>query len=180
MQNINVREALDLLGSYLKQRGLHRTFIICGGASLILQNAVRSGRTTSDVDIVAPSIDEALRAGAIYVADQLGMSEHWLNSDPSALAKDMRPGWESRVFEVYSSASLLVQSISREDMIFAKFYAFCDRQKGDAKDLADLGVSEAEIDHAAILTEQMDGNPLWPQHVSEQKLKLRKALGYDS
>jgi hypothetical protein len=58
-RNIDVREALDLLSAYLQARGERRAFIACGGAALILQGAVRQGRTTTDVDVVGPELDEA-------------------------------------------------------------------------------------------------------------------------
>lgn len=176
-KTINVKEALDLLNFFLHKKGISRTFIICGGASLILQNVTRLGRATTDIDVVAPEIDEALKEAAVYVADQLGVRPHWLNSNPKALAKDMAPGWESRIIEVYSASNLVVHSISRRDMIFAKFYAYCDRQK-DLNDLIDLAVTEDELNEAADLTRQMDGNPLWPIHVNEQLEIVRKKFGY--
>lgn len=176
-KSINVKEALDLLNLYLHEKGLSRTFIICGGAALILQNIVRPGRSTTDIDIVAPEIDEELREAAAYVADQLGVTESWLNSNPKALAKDMTPDWESRIVKIYSASNLMVYSISRQDMIFAKFYAYCDRQK-DLNDIIDLKVTETELIEAADLTRKMDGHPLWPKHVNEQFEIIRKKLGH--
>lgn len=176
---INAKEALDLLSFYLQKNSLKRTFVICGGAALILQNAVRSDRTTTDVDVVAPEIDDVLRKAAVSVSEQLGLSPQWLNSDPKGLAAEMAAGWEARVFEVYASANLIVQSISRRDMIFAKFYALCDRQRGDAQDLMDLQVTEDEIDVAANLTALKDSNPNWPKHVEEERQKLKRKLGYE-
>jgi hypothetical protein len=91
----------------------------------------------------------------------------------------MASGLETRVIEVFASASLAVHSISRRDMIFAKFYALCDRQRGDAQDLMDLQVSEEEIDVAADLTAQKDGNPNWPKHVEQEKQKLKRKMRYE-
>ncbi len=175
--DLNIKQTLKLLSSYLEKKGLSRTFIICGGASLILQGIITRG--TKDIDIVGPEIDEVLKEAAVYVADQLGLNPNWLNTEPKGLAKDMTPGWEKRIFEVYKSACLIVHSISREDMIFAKFYAYCDRQK-DLQDLIDLRVTSPEIDKAAELTIQKDGHALWPKYVKEQQLKLKQRMGYES
>lgn len=112
------------------------------------------------------------------VANDLGLNPKWLNSDPKGLAKDMRKGWESRVFLVYSETNLQIFSISREDMIFSKFYAYCDRQK-DIDDLVALNVSLYEIKEAYELTLKKDGNPLWPKHVESQLVKLKKRMGYE-
>lgn len=174
--DLNIKKTLDLLNSYLEQKGLSRTFIICGGASLILQGIVTRG--TKDIDVVGPELDDRLKEAAVYVADQLGLNPHWLNTEPRGLAKDMTPGWEKRIFEVYRSTCLIVHSISREDMIFAKFYAYCDRQK-DLQDLIDLKVSLKEIESAAQLTTQKDAHPLWPAYVKEQLQKLKQRMGYD-
>jgi hypothetical protein len=173
--DLDIKKTLDLLNYFLERKGLSRTFIICGGASLILQGVITRG--TKDVDVVGPEIDEALKEAAVYVADQLGLSPHWLNAEPKGLAKDMTPGWQARIFEVYRSTGLVVHSISREDMIFSKFYAFCDRQK-DLQDLVDLKVTQTEIENAAILTIQKDAHPLWPKYVREQEDKLKDRMGY--
>ena len=63
-------------------------------------------------------------------------------------------------------------------MIFAKFYAYCDRQK-DIFDLVDLFPTNDEIDRAAELIKTLDGNPNWPLYVENQKLKLKQKLGYE-
>jgi hypothetical protein len=62
-------------------------------------------------------------------------------------------------------------------MIFAKFYAYCDRQK-DLQDLVDLNVTAEEIETAAKLTAQKDAHPSWPAYVNEQEKKLKLRLGY--
>jgi hypothetical protein len=175
--DLDIRKTLDLLNFYLEKNGLNRTFIICGGASLILQGIITRG--TQDVDIVGPKIDDRLEEAAVYVASQLGLNPNWLNCAPRGLARDMTPGWEERIFEVYNSSCLIVHSISREDMIFAKFYAYCDRQK-DLQDLLDLKVTKSEVEKAAQMTVQKDAHPLWPKYVKEQELQLKQRLGYEN
>jgi hypothetical protein len=174
--DLEIKKTLDLLSFYLEKKGVSRTFIICGGASLILQGIVSRG--TKDIDIVGPKIDSELEEAAVYVANQLGLNPNWLNTEPKGLARDMTSGWKKRIFEVYNSSCLIIHSISREDMIFAKFYAYCDRQK-DLQDLIDLKITKNEVEIAAQLTEQKDAHPLWPKYVKEQELKLKQRLGYE-
>lgn len=70
MNEINIVPTLDLLNSFLKKRNEVRSFIICGGASLILQKIAK--RTTQDIDVVAPEIDKVLKNASEDVAKVLG------------------------------------------------------------------------------------------------------------
>lgn len=174
--DLDIKKALNLLNFYLVKVSQSRSFTICGGASLYLQGII--SRTTRDVDIVGEEIDTVLSEAALLVAKDLGLKPKWLNSEPKSLARDMRLGWEDRIFLVYSDTNLQIFSISREDMVFAKFYAYCDRQK-DLEDIIALKVTLSEINEAFELTKLKDGNPLWPKHVETQLLKLKKRLNYE-
>jgi hypothetical protein len=79
---------------------------------------------------------------------------------------------------IHEDSHLKVFSISRVDMIFSKFYAYCDRQK-DIEDLVSLKVTLFEISEALDWTKTKDANPLWPKHTEDQAKKLRKRLGYE-
>jgi hypothetical protein len=174
--DLDIKNALNLLNFYLKMKNQTRAFTICGGASLFLQGITT--RTTRDIDVVGAEIDSSLQEAAVLVAKDLGLKPLWLNSEPKALARDMKPGWEERIFLIYEESHLKVFSISREDMIFSKFYAYCDRQK-DIEDLVSLKVTSSEINEALNWTKTMDTNPLWPKHTEDQAQKLRKRLGYE-
>jgi hypothetical protein len=173
---LDIKTALNLLNFYLNKTSNSRSFTICGGASLFLQGIIT--RTTRDIDIVGEEIDSVLSEAAILVAKDLGLKPKWLNTEPKSLARDMRSGWEGRIFLIYQDTNLQIFSISREDMIFAKFYAYCDRQK-DIEDIISLRATPSEINEAFELTKLKDGNPLWPKHVESQLLKLKKRLGYE-
>jgi len=71
-----------------------------------------------------PPIDDALREAAESVAEDLGLDSHWLNAGPSSIVKDLKVGWDKRVQIVFNESNLVVYSISREDLIFSKFWAF--------------------------------------------------------
>lgn len=174
--DLDIKHALNLLNFYLKKKNQSRAFTICGGASLFLQGI--TNRTTRDIDVVGAEIDDSLQEAAIMVAKDLGLKPLWLNSEPKALAKDMKPGWAERTFLIHEESHIKVFSISRSDMIFSKFYAYCDRQK-DIEDLVSLNVTEMEIREALEWTQTKDANPLWPKHTEDQAQKLRKRLGYE-
>ena len=149
--DLDIRGSLKLLNFFLQRKNEFRSFTICGGASLFLQGIVN--RTTRDVDIVG-------------------------NAEPKALSLDMKPGWEQRVFLIFEDTHLKVYSISRSDMIFSKFYAYCDRQK-DMQDLISLKVTKEELFEAKEFTKLKDGNPLWPAHVEQQAKKLELRLKHE-
>lgn len=174
--DLDIKGALRLLSYYLRKKNEKRSFTICGGASLYLQGIVN--RTTRDIDIVGAEIDDILKEAALLVANDMGLKPKWLNSEPKSLALDMKSGWENRIFSIYEESNLKVYSISRSDMIFAKFYAYCDRQK-DIEDLVSLKVTIEELNEAAEFTKPKDGHPLWSKHVDEQAKKLKKRLGYE-
>lgn len=175
--NLDIRLTLDTLNKHLKKKKLTRSFIICGGAALILQGLSRGSRVTADIDVVAPEIDKELKDIAIEVSEELGLTERWLNSDPKGLVKDLSNGWDRKILKVYSASNLEIYSISRQDLIFSKFWAYCDRQK-DENDLIDLQVTELELNIAVKKTKMMDANEIWPDYVEEQALKLKRKLGY--
>lgn len=118
---MNIKDSLILLNIYLSKKGVKRSFIICGGASLVLQGII--SRITKDIDIIAPPIDDILKASALSVSQDLGLDDHWLNSGRETISKDLASGWESRVFEVFKDSNLSVFSISISDLIFTKFWA---------------------------------------------------------
>jgi hypothetical protein len=172
---MNINESLLLLNSYLNKKNERRSFIICGGASLLLQGII--SRTTRDVDIVSPPIDKILEEAAISVANDLGLDPHWLNCGPETIAKDLATGWDKRLIEVFIASNLTVFSISRSDLIFSKFWALCDRQK-DKEDLLLINPTPEELDIAVKLTITKDANPDWPEWVLRQSILLKKELGH--
>ncbi|HAZ11562.1 MAG: hypothetical protein A2X86_21600 [Bdellovibrionales bacterium GWA2_49_15] len=173
---MDIRQSLQSLNFYLKKKNLNRSFIICGGASLILQGII--ARTTRDIDIVAPPIDQALTEVAASVAEDLGLDSHWLNSGPGSIVQDLKDGWEKRVQEIFKDTNLVVYSIARDDLIFTKFWALCDRQK-DFEDLILLKPTLAELNQAVEYTKTRDANPDWTNWIDKQAKRLKKELGYE-
>jgi hypothetical protein len=177
---INVHEALALLNSYLRKTGETRTFVICGGASLILRGI--EGRGTADVDVIGPAIDKSLRDAALKVAHELDLHTDWLNDKPLRFfAKDLPVGWAERTVNLYQKSHLCVQSVSDFDLAVLKFLAECDRAK-DFQDLVDLNLSEKEI--VKVVQHALTRNPgdakNWHEIVARVEQRLRRKLGYET
>lgn len=176
--NINIQDSLKLLNYYLAKKGEKRTFVICGGASLVLQGI--EGRGTADIDIVGPEIDNLLREASLSVATDLGLHAKWLNDDVQKIfSKDIPIKWEARVFELFSASHLIVHSLSKLDMAALKFLAECDRQK-DLQDLVDLSLSELEIDK--VVKHALTRNPgtdNWAEIVEMVNSKLKEKMKYE-
>ncbi len=173
---MEVKKSLELLDYYLAKKNLKRSFIICGGGALILRGII--SRTTKDIDVVAPPIDNELQSAALSVASDLGLSGHWLNCGPESITKDLEADWQKRVDLLFTGRALQVYSLSRQDLIFSKFWALCDRQK-DHSDLIAIKPTLDELKRAADYTAKKDGNPSWPQWVEVQFNKLKKDLGHE-
>lgn len=145
---MRVQEALELLDVFLLKHGLHRDFIICGGASIILQGL--SNRPTMDIDVVSPQIDQQLKSISIFVADILGLRHGWLNSNASVFVDDFEPGWESRVEQIFVGQNLEVFTVSRQDLLLSKFCAELDRGF-DLEDIKSLAPTPQELSQIQTL-----------------------------
>jgi len=179
MAAIDVREALNLLNHYLQKKKAHRTFIICGGASIILRGV--QGRGTADVDIIGPEIDQLLQEAALHVASDLGLENLWLNDKPRRFfAKDLPAGWEERAFPAFVANHLTVHSVSDFDLAILKFLAECDRNK-DLQDIVELNLSAEDIDKVVRYVLMRDPGDVkdWPATVAQVERRLRKKMGYD-
>src|SRR5689334_506321 len=73
-----VIEALNLLGELAEQEQVMLELCIYGGSAMMLAYGARE--VTKDVDVVAKPADVAERLSR-RVAEQLGLTEAWLNSD---------------------------------------------------------------------------------------------------
>lgn len=176
---IDVRKSLDLLNLYLRDKKVRRTFVICGGASMILRGI--QGRGTGDIDIIGPAIDQTLKDASLHVADELGLENEWLNDKPRRYyAKDLPGGWERRVFDVYVASHVTVQSVSDFDLAALKFLAECDRNK-DLQDIVDLNLSEEDVSRVVqhALTRDPGDVKNWSGIVAKVEERLRKKMGYE-
>lgn len=165
---------------YLGSSGLHKAFellairlqencarpieiVVCGGSALILRGLV--SRTTKDVDVVALSKSEVLRSpdplpedlrrAVAEAAEDMGISENWLNNGPSCgegglFQMGLPVGLAGRMSNRKYGPFLTVHLVDRLDQIYFKFYAAVDRGGYHIEDLLALEPEPEEIKAAAL------------------------------
>ncbi len=136
--------------------------VVCGGTSLIWSGLVT--RTTKDVDVVAlvcsgklqspDPLPEDLIKASNEVAEDLGLSDDWLNNGPSQgkgglFQMGLPEGLAKRLHSKQYGSHLTVHYIDRLDQIFFKLFASADRGGYHIEDLLHLKPSEDEIARAA-------------------------------
>jgi hypothetical protein len=145
----NIKKILSDFDMKLGEKNDKREITIFGSASLLLQSIARKSRTTIDIDVIEPFVDDILRKTAAEVAEKLRLPEEWLNSAGHFFSKDLPEGWQKRTRIIYHGKNLTVRSLGREDLISTKFDAYCDRDKiDDLNDLIDLEPTNAEFQRA--------------------------------
>lgn len=187
------REALDLALQSLAMRldanqsdsyGL----VVCGGSALILTGLV--SRATRDVDVVAllqghsllapdpipPGLAQAVRE----VAEDLNLSENWLNNGPSRgegglFQMGLPVGFRERLQPVHYSPRLDVFFIHRMDQIHFKLYAAVDRGGYHVTDLKALNPTSDELVVAAHWAMTHDTSDAFVMLLKN----LLKAIGYE-
>ena len=170
---MKIREAVEILDIFLAKKSLKRELIICGGAALNLMGI--SSRETKDIDVIVPTIDEELKKISLEIAECENLAKNWVNNGPRDLINDLEPDWKKSIVKIYQGEALTIYSISREDLIFSKLYAMCDRRQ-DLGDLLALKVTRAELDEAAKRVKKMDGNPDWPAWVDISVVELLEKI----
>jgi hypothetical protein len=173
----NLQQTLALLDEELRHAGIERELIICGGGALLTLEVI--SRETRDIDVIQPEIDAALNAAAERVAAKAKLSPSWLNNGPSALARDLKPGWQERSVVIYQGKVLIIKSLERSDLIFSKLLAMCDRDENDLDDLVGLRPTWDEVEIWKERVLNYDASPHWPARVNKRLLELKKKLKND-
>lgn len=148
---LDVNRSLDILDEYLQKANEQRDFVVCGGSAMILMKL--SKRPTLDIDMMAPEIDTVLKSASIYVANQLGLRDGWLNSCAQAFREYLPGGWKNRKVLVYSGASLNVYSLSKDDLLILKIFAEIERE-ADLQDIISISPSVDELNIALNFVDQ--------------------------
>jgi len=159
---MNIPWILNTLEAELK--GLSETLeiTICGGAAIQLLGY--SNRPTKDIDVIVPTIPEHLQPLIKSIANTHQLAEDWLNNGPASLVQDLEVGWQNRTTLLYMGQHLTIRVLSRQDLIFSKLYAMCDRRE-DIRDLLAMQVTDDELHIAGQQVKDKDGNPNWPEWV---------------
>lgn len=177
--------ALELLGRILAGRGLTRSLVIVGGVALQLRGIIT--RNTEDVDVIA-SIDRAsgklippdrpldpeLMDAAGVVAQELDLSDNWLNSVVGAQwdGPSLPLGMIDRVeWRTFGGLHLGIAGI--DDLIAFKLFAVVDEQhdgrtqRKHQQDLLALAPTDTQLEAARAWVLAQDASPEWPRWVEE-------------
>lgn len=143
----NINNILDELNLELKSQDLNRAFTVFGSGSLILLGQISENRTTTDLDIIDPSIDIELMNAAISTAQKIQLNQNWLNSSGDVFSQKLKDGWKQRLKLVYQASNLEVYTLDRMDLILLKLYAYYKRGLNtDLSDLVSLTTDKEEIE----------------------------------
>ena len=152
-----VLAALELTGKKLDwPRNVE--IVIAGGAAGMLLGIWSGDRVTEDCDIVeiSPPIQprRAIMQAAREVAEQIGLSTHWLNDDFMSFGTlDTLPdAWQKRTVKIGTFDKLTVISLGRQDLLAMKLYA------GRAIDIQDIyaQINSLTSDDIAFMREYLE------------------------
>lgn len=135
MDSTTLKEALEVLGSYLSDKGLKYELAAIGGGALLLLGRII--RPTKDLDIVAlmdrnklisaHPLPTPLLQAIKEVGSALKLPDDWVNSAPADLWKMGLPeGFQDRLDPLHFGG-LTLYCASRFDQICFKLYASIDQ-----------------------------------------------------
>ena len=161
---MKVYDIIQVLEVKLAELDLYLEITICGGAAI--QMLGYSNRPTKDIDVILPKLPDMVTPLIREIAQEHHLAKDWLNNGPEALIHKLEPGWEQRSRIIYDTKNLVIRALSRQDLIFSKLYAMCDRRE-DIRDLIAMKVTGSELHKAGILVKEKDGHPDWPDWVDQ-------------
>jgi hypothetical protein len=166
MNSNTLNGALEILGSYLSDKGLKYEVAAIGGGALLLLGCII--RPTKDLDIVAlldgnelisaHPLPAPLLIAIREVGSALKLPEDWINSAPADLWKMGLPeGFQDRLDPLHFGG-LTLYCASRFDQICFKLYASVDQGPNSKhfEDLKRLQPNQAELKKAAIWCQTHD------------------------
>jgi hypothetical protein len=162
-----LREALELVGDYLEDRGTTLEVVAIGGSALLLLGFIE--RPTQDLDLIAEvqagtylkleELPQALRESRDAVAAHLDLAPDWINTAPSDVMDHGLPeGFAARCVTA-TFGSLTLHLASRFDQICLKLHAAADRGDPEGKhahDLRALSPTADELLAAALWAQTHD------------------------
>lgn len=139
-----VEQALRRLGEALVY---HRDIeiLLVGGAGGMLTGVLAPSRVTIDCDVMVSVPVEAMpavEAAAGEIAQEMGLSPKWLNSDVQLRADALPDGWSQRKILVGAFGRLRVYAASRPDLIAMKVLAGRDQ---DIEDIQAMRIRRDEV-----------------------------------
>jgi len=139
MTRYELLDALQRLGELIPNKA---QIVIAGGAALILGDYVDRGTADGDVVYSDPPLAQ-LRSAILQVAQEMGLSRHWLNDGVKAFGDVLPEDFDQRTDRVGEFGNLRVLLLGRMDLILSKFYG---GREVDLEDLAEMGPTDEEIE----------------------------------
>ena len=109
--------------------------VLAGGAALLLGGWVSRGTNDGDVIASAPKLS-TMRAAIAEVAEELDLSEAWLNDGAVAWADALPRDYAARLHLVGTFGNLTVRRLDRRDLVVRKVLAQRDQDREDLRALA--------------------------------------------
>lgn len=177
MDTKTLNGALEILGSYLQDKGLKYEVVAIGGGALLLLGYII--RPTRDLDLVALKgenelisarpLPAPLLAAIQEVGSALKLPKNWINSAPADLWEMGLPeGFQNRL-ELIHFKGLVLHCASRFDQICFKLYASVD-QGPDSKhfeDLKRLNPTQQELEQAGNWCKTHDVSEVFARSLAE-------------
>ena len=170
MTRYELLEALQRLGELIPQEA---QIVIAGGAALILGDYVERGTADGDVVHSSPSLAH-LRSAIIQVAQEKGLSPHWLNDGVKAFTHVLPDDFQQRTERMGTFGNLRVFLLGRMDLIVSKFYG---GREVDFEDLDAMRPTDTEIE---FVLAQLDRIARFrPDKALKMQLYLEQGAGDD-
>lgn len=176
--------ALEILGTYLLDKGLKYEVVAIGGGALLLLGCII--RPTQDLDIVAlidrnqlisaSPLPDPLLAAIKEVGSALKFPGNWINSAPADLWKMGLPEEFQDRLDPIHFGGLTLYCASRFDQICFKLYASVDQgpHSKHFEDLKRLQPIQEELKKAEIWCKTQDISENFAQCLAEALHQLRE------
>ncbi len=177
-----LRPTIEAFDRHLASLGLRFEGVLIGGSALVLVLMGVVSRFTKDVDVLIPTLPEAIANAARDFARQQRQAgnnviDDWLNNGPVQLSDVLPPGWRERVEPLFQGEALTFAVLDRADLLKSKLFALVDRGI-DLEDCIALKPTADELAECLSWLEQQDSNEEWPAHVRDTLAKLGRRLGH--
>lgn len=143
----NVVAAFDVMGRYLRERGLLGEIAVYGRTAIILQ--FRWGNPTEDVDIVIRTAEResAVKDAAAFAALRLGLLDDWLNNYVGAFTAEKESESFFSAYGAYPQGETpgLRVFLAKPEYICAMKLKALQRETVDDKDFVDAVRLAAEL-----------------------------------
>lgn len=182
MDKNTLNGALEVLGTYLLDKGLKYEVVAIGGGALLLLGCVI--RPTKDLDLVAlmdrnelisaRPLPAPLLAAIREVGSALKLPENWINSAPADLWEMGLPeGFQDRL-DIIHFGGLTLYCASRFDQICFKLYASVDQGPNSKhfEDLKQLKPTQQELKKAGFWCKTHDVSEGFAQSLAEALFQL--------